>query len=179
MYKNKLTADCKACYAWKMPTKKKGRKTLTVYPTARALSVLGTGTPGLNQALECWADLIARASVENAKRFRSEEWQYLADCANGIRWEPTVANPGKGLAQQASDAHELEGPGSKWLARSSEVAALAKKLGQLSYVEAWALILAVQSFWDNHERIDREKEEWWSLVYRSGAKRDESRAEKE
>src|SRR6266404_4533888 len=83
MYKNKLTTECKACYGWKMPTKKKGRKTLTVYPTARALSVLGTGTPGLNQALECWADLIARASVENSKRFRSEEWQYLADCANG------------------------------------------------------------------------------------------------
>lgn len=151
---------------------KKGKRVLSVYPHLRALQVLGRSAAGLNQALECWADLVGRATDRNAERFGPEEWCYLADCGNGTLWEPAFANPGALLAHQVRDADAFEGLGAKWLRGPAEVSALAEKLAGLGYAEAWAVILAVQFFWDHHEAIDVQGQEWWTLRFR--AERDRS-----
>jgi len=147
--------------------KKKGRKTLTVYPNPRALIILGTGTRELNQALECWADAVARGTAENAGRYSRAEWSLLADCCNGTHFEPTVASPGRLLASQVLDAEQLDRLGAKWLERPSDVASLAEKLERLTYPQAWAIIVAVQFFWELHERIDLHTDEWWRTAFRA------------
>ncbi len=147
--------------------KKKGRKTLTVYPSPRVLAVLGTGAPTLNQALECWAITIARATAENASLLSRPEWNYLADCGNGTIWDPGFQEPGRLLAAQVEDAARLDGLGEKWLERPSDVTALAEKLAGLSYSEAWGVIVAVEFFWENCDRIALSKDEWWTTTFRA------------
>src|SRR5206468_1688739 len=44
---------------------------------------------------------------------------------------------------------------------------LVGKLRNLDYVHAWALIVAIQWFWDHqHEGIDIKKDPWWTLAFR-------------
>ena len=73
-------------------------KKLTVYPDPRALAVLGTSAPALNQALECWANVMAKATLDNSKSLGKEEWGLLADIINGTLHEPIWGNPGELLA---------------------------------------------------------------------------------
>lgn len=144
---------------------KKGRTQLTVYPSPRSIQVLGSSSPALNQALDCWAYLIGRATLENAGRFSRAEWLYLADCGNSTMWTPEF-DAARSIVHQVRDANELDGLGKKWLSKPSDVDKLAGKLEGLSYQEAWAVIVAVELFWDNHEDIDTGKDEWWTLDYR-------------
>jgi hypothetical protein len=145
---------------------KKGRKLLTLYPNVRALQVLGTTAGHLNQSLECWANLVARAGVENARRFLPDEWLYLADCCNGTVWEPDFSDPGRLLAEQVREADHFDALGARWLTGPADVPELAEKLSGLNYAQAWAVIIAVQFFWDNRDEINVPADEWWTVPYR-------------
>ncbi len=138
-------------------------KKLTVYPDPRALAVLGTSAPALNQALECWANVMAKATLDNSKSFGKEEWGLLADVNNGTLHEPIWGNPGELLASAIVQAQALEGAPAK---RQGTAAKLADKLRKLDYAHAWGIIIVVQWFWDNHEKIDIQKDPWWMLAFR-------------
>lgn len=162
----------------------------TVYPDQRAVEVLGASTQSLNQALECWADAIARASADNAQALAREEWNLLADVCNGTLWEPASGSPGVLLAASVEDAHRLDGTGYKWLAdegvelagslervgagkptkatreADARVADLVKRLAALDYAHAWAAILAVQFFWEHPQEIDHAADPWWTTAFR-------------
>lgn len=138
-------------------------KKLTVYPDPRALAVLGTSAPALNQALECWANVLAKATLENSKIFGKEEWGLLADIINGTLHEPIWANPGELLAGAIVEAQALEGAPPN---RQGAAARLADKLRKLDYAHAWAIIIVGQWFWDHHEKIDIQKDSWWTLAFR-------------
>ncbi len=166
-------------------------KKLTVYPSARTREILGDSATYLNQALECWADLIARATADNAESFAPLEWAIIADVCNGTLWEPGVGNPGIMLAAEVEDGHRLDGTGYKWLgdegtelagsldrigagkstkamrAVDAQVASLVKRLAALDYVHGWAVIVAVQWFWGHCELdIDARTDAWWSIPFR-------------
>ena len=47
------------------------------------------------------------------------------------------------------------------------VAELAKKLRELDYQHAWALIVVVEWVWEHHDQgIDIKKDPWWTLAFR-------------
>lgn len=155
-------------------------KKITVYPDMRALAVLGTSAGNLNQAIECWASIIARATADNSNDFAAQEWCLIADVCNGTLWEPNIENPAVLLAAEVSDGHRLNGTGYRWFcdakgeatkemkAADNKVKALVEKLAALDYAHAWAVIVAVQWFWQNTERnIDVRAEPWWTLAYRN------------
>jgi len=169
-------------------------KKITVYPDPRALAVLGASAPALNQALECWANIVARASADNSKDFAAAEWCLLADVCNGTLWEPVVENPAALLAANVADGHQLEGAGYRWFggeegdrdaslarrdagqprqttrAADAAVQALSEKLAALDYAHAWAVLVAVQWFWDHAEHhSDPRQDPWWTLAYRRRA----------
>ncbi len=170
-------------------------KRYAVYPATKAVEVLGPSIPALNQAVECWAALLARAIADNSRTFYQEdrvdmhlmkklwqmnEWSLLAEAIKGVRFDPEFANPGELLATAVEDAHRLEYIGSKCLDWGdcdstvikekhidAEVQRTFEKLRSLDYVHAWAVIVVVRWFWDHHnEGIDLLKDDWWTLAFR-------------
>src|SRR5262245_7557657 len=103
----------------------------SVYPTPKATEVVGTSAPALNQAIECWAARLARATADNSRRFEQaedheireltrklwqmNEWSLLAEALKGVRFDPEFANPGQLLATAVEDAHRLEYIGAECL----------------------------------------------------------------
>lgn len=147
-------------------------KKLTVYPAPRSLEILGATAPALNQAIDCWAELMAQASADNAETFRREEWNYLADLLNGTLHEPGFGTPGTIYAMEAADGHRLDRLGDKWFGDNgdAEVSDLVLKLERLDYAHCWAMLSAVQFFWTDLE-IDHQTDEWWTLSFRRARRR--------
>jgi hypothetical protein len=168
----------------------------SVYPAPKAIEIVGISAPALNQAIECWAALLARATADNAKRFWNaeptdstrkmedmyalKEWCVLADTLKELRFDPDFADPGQLLATAVEDANRLEGAGARWFSMylpteefneielaDKCVADLTKKLRELDYPHAWAVIVACRWFWEHRDGgIDIKKDQWWTLAFR-------------
>src|SRR5689334_22627764 len=96
----------------------------SVYPALKAIEVVGTSAPALNQAIECWAAQLARATADNARKFWNgepttltgriedmhalKEWCVLADTLQDMHFDTEFANPGQLLATAVEDANRLE-----------------------------------------------------------------------
>jgi hypothetical protein len=168
-----------------------------VYPAPRAVEIVGGRAPSLNQAIECWAAQLAWATADNARSFSQSYWHDLGDTcevhelhdwavlAHSIRdkpFDPQFSRPGELLAAAVEDAHRLESIGGEWFQSNADItwkevdnaiAKLAKKLRDLDYAHAWAIIVAVQWFWDHQDGIKVDKDEWWTLSYRRQWNRDQ------
>lgn len=164
-------------------------KRFSIYPAAKAIEVLGESSPQLNQAIECWSAAIVRATAENAKRIYNEEyspfdvrilqsWCLLAEVLKGKQFDPDYANPADLIATAVEDAHLLEGAGGKWFDSSideetfgveldKKISTFVKTLRDLDYVHAWAVIVAVQWYWNHaNTKIDFQKDRWWTVAFR-------------
>lgn len=167
----------------------------SIYPAPKAVEVVGNTSPALNQAIECWAALLVRAMADNTERicpwylgdsdFSPDcqhilyEWCVLAEALQGKRFDPDFANPGDLLTAAVEDARRLEHVGDRWFRSEfdGEMHAagykscfreLVEKLHKLDYAHAWAVIVAVQWFWEHQEQgIDLGKDPWWTLKFRS------------
>ena len=135
-----------------------------VYPKQQAYWVLGDSSPALNAALETFADLIGVATADLESRLSRAEWNYCADMLNGCM---SFGHPLGGMpsmfALSCTESNRLEGLGEKW---SVDAKVLTKKLDELSENEAAALLFTVRFFWDCHESIDCQRDEWWTLKFR-------------
>lgn len=131
---------------------------IPIHPAPAALEVLGHSPPRLARAVECWAELLTQCSADNARAFGPEEWCRVAAALNGVRWEPTAADPGALIASAVEDAG----------ARGSEPvpAGLGDRLRALDYGHAWAFIVAVEWYWAHQEAADLAHAPWWALQYR-------------
>ncbi len=147
-------------------------KRVTVYPEPRTLRILGQSTPQLNLALDCWARQVVAGAAEAEGLLSKPEWLFLADCLNGHLADAREDN--SSLVLSVHDSHELDGTGHKWFeAEAAEhVEEVKAKLRGLSYSAAWAVILAVQFFWDHHESLDLLADEWWRVSFRTQWNRD-------
>src|SRR5262249_48968706 len=102
----------------------------SVYPSPKAVEVVGNAAPALNQAIECWAAVLTRATADNHRKFceadpvdmhflklsyAMNEWSLIAQSIKGMRFDPEFANPGQVLATAVEDAHRLDYLGSKCL----------------------------------------------------------------
>lgn len=166
----------------------------SIYPTPKAVEIVGISAPALNLAIECWACLLTRAIADNSRKFSKQyqpdemesghclhNWGMLAEALKDVHIDPEFPNPGVLLATAIEDAHRLENLGWNWFhaehlegkwdhyekLREKEINELLKKVQELDYHHAWALILTVQWFWDhNDEGVDMKKDEWWTLAFR-------------
>lgn len=150
------------------------RKRIQVFPSPRALEILGVDTSErgvgaeLSHAIECWADSMRRASAEVAERFSRQEWCLLADVLNGS-WTLDRSWTGQVLALEVHDAQRLDGAGDRWFGDgegSSKIPEMIARLQACSFEQAQAIILAVRWFWAHHESVDIQADEWWALKYR-------------
>jgi hypothetical protein len=95
-----------------------------------------------------------------------------------MRFDPDFANPGALVATAVEDAHRLEKIGRECFSSSRDteskevdaaVGRLVEKLGskQFDYPHAWAIVVAVNWFWEHQEQgIDIKKDPWWTLGFR-------------
>lgn len=91
----------------------------SIYPAPKAVEVVGDTAPALNQAVECWAALLARATADNSRTFEQanrvemnyerkmsqmNEWSLLAEAlkdmhsilnlpVQAIYWPPPSRTP--------------------------------------------------------------------------------------
>lgn len=168
----------------------------SVYPAPKAIQILGNTAPALNQAIECWAALLARCTADNGRTFHGylttengdvieslHEWNVLSEVLKDTTVNPEFQSPGSILASAVEDAYRLENiRGACFLddeddhPKESRVypgwktdAALAKlvdKLRGLDYPHAWAVIVAVQWYWAHQEQPLNDRNQWWTLAFR-------------
>ena len=142
----------------------------TCYPEPRALGVVnvyGSIAASLNAAVSAWADVLARATANNADTFERAEWSALAESLNGCWRAPGIAT-GPALAQSVTDGFRLTACGAQWLDNDKRrMNALVRKLAALDAAHAWAVVYSVAAFWQRSQTVDREKDEWWTLAWRS------------
>lgn len=134
-------------------------------------TLFGVNPERYTLALSAWVNQLARATHEAAQVLTRAEWNYLADACNGLMVDPGVSNPDVFLWAEASDAHKLNRLGDKWFPAGKKadaaVASLVTRLQQLTYAHAWAVIAAIQWFWDHCAAdVDHQRDEWWSLPFR-------------
>jgi len=157
----------------------------------RASTVLGRlDAARVEQALDCWTNQLARATENNSKAFAPPEWCLIADVCNGMLWEPGIENPAVMIAANVADGHHLDGTGYKWLSDEAteldgslervgagkptpamreidkQVSALVKRIAALDGPHAWAIVAAVQWFWDHCADDIAARDPWWTLQYR-------------
>jgi hypothetical protein len=166
----------------------------SVYPAPKAVEILGSTAPALNLAIECWATLLTRSIADNSRKFSKpfgldvtgdyhplHDWGMLAEALKDLRIDPEFPNPGALLATAIEDTHRLENLGWNWFhaehlegkwdqyesLREKEIKELLKKVQELDYPHAWALLLTVRWFWQHREEgVDIIKDEWWTLAFR-------------
>jgi len=163
----------------------------SIYPAHKAVQIVGNTAPALNQAIECWGALLARATADNAGTFCKShfqdlgegkidvhyvhEWGVLADALKGIRVDLDFWEVGFLLSRAVEDAHRRVGL--RWLEPNLDfdgskevdpaIWRLVEKLKKLDYAHAWAVIVAVQWFWEHvDEGIDIKNDPWWTLAFR-------------
>ena len=137
------------------------RNKFGIYPRARALAILCTGetravATTLNRALEIFADSVARAAREAEESLSKQEYCLFADIFNGSLVDSTI-NIKQLILAQVRDADELEGAGAKWGVDAKKLLA---KIEKLSEPACYSILLAVEFFWANYEKLDVRKSPW-------------------
>jgi len=143
-------------------------KQTSVYPGEPASTILcGFSSTRFNQAIRCWAQLIARQTVELAGALDGPEWWCLADALRGIEITPDIESPGKALAESLEARNSMDPTCGRWFNEnaSDRVEGLARKLGKMDYAAAWAVIVAIQFFWVHRAEI-KDMDLWWTIPYR-------------
>ncbi len=145
-----------------MSTKKTGYRPglfRSVYPGAWVDNILGgRNTTLLNLSIEAFATQMVTATQELHHLFTPGEWKVLGSI---VPERPNTRDktPGLTLAGLLTERHELGEVARDYT--ESKVQHLSVMLSQLSYSQAWALILAV--LW---HRKHPGTQEWWTLAAR-------------
>lgn len=139
-------------------TKKPPRKLISVYPAPWAVQVVRQSSVTFNQAIECWAQVVAKATQKVEDAFSPDEWACIAAGVSRYRFDTKLAEPGKTLAMILKQPEWISGAA----AAGVETASLRQRLEKLDFVSAWAVIWAC-SFHQAHPSVV----EWWKLSERT------------
>src|SRR5262245_50614435 len=140
---------------------------MSVYPPPEVACAVGEyNVTAFNQAIRIVAQVLGDAAVTAATRFTSTEWAVIADSFGEREVEPEETKPGSVLARAVERAHHRYKTGAP-LGKNPDkaVADLAAKLDALSYLEAWAVIMAGQFHADPNHAV-KEGDQWWDLAFR-------------
>ena len=139
--------------------------------------VLGNADSSQQQGLLLLCDLLtpACAAVENL--LDGSEWNLIAETNCGIvpsssTFDCTRRRATAALMANVEDSIIID-RGSQWLGDGPSAVkrgkSLLAKVKRLSELERWAVILAVQFFWEDasfRRKIDLANDSWWTLDYR-------------
>jgi len=126
------------------------------------------GAREVSWALFQLASLVDEAAADLDKILTRGDWNALADTLNGClnlwadpgdRFPPMVL-----IIAELEDGDRLNGLGEKW---DVHVPKLVANLKLLSPAHAASLLAAVRYFWENHEAIDHQVDEWWKVSFRT------------
>jgi hypothetical protein len=151
---------------------------MSVNPPFEVTAALGGyRTRTLTEAVRITAQLLGEAAVEVASMFSPDEWWVLAEAYADRLIEPENPSPGYTLARLVERAQSRYRVAEK-LASLSEggagkdannghkvVAALARRLERLSYLHAWAVIVACQVRQAHYHEL-KPGDPWWDLAFR-------------
>lgn len=133
---------------------------------------VGDGLCSAQQALHAWALILDRATADNAEHFSRDEWCFLADCNNGASALFFCHGDAMRLAQtmlvaNVVDGHDLNRTGYRWFEESANqrVQGVVEKLKALDHAHVWAVLVAIQFFWD-HSNISPLEDPWWTREFR-------------
>jgi hypothetical protein len=136
-------------------------------------AVLGGQLMSAEQGLRCWEAAIAAASVDNDKMFGRPEWNLMADANNGMSPLLTMVGEDRRALRSTptmiwanvADDIRLNGGDKKWKLKDPD--GLVERLRNLDFVHGWAVVLAVQWFWEHANwKVNRQKDEWWTVDFR-------------
>ena len=125
----------------------------------------GYRTVTLTQAVRIAAHLLAEATSEVARMFTPAEWDLIAEALKVRVFEPEAPNPAAFLASligRAQLLYEPREPASK----DKAGAPLLDRVSQLSYLQAWAVVMAAQFRWEVAESL-KDGEHWWEPAVRA------------
>lgn len=146
--------------------KTKHNKRLTLYPSDRAKKILGESATDLNLSLEIFSDMIARETKKYQDAWPRSFWNFFADALNGF-WPSESAYMNQFLKVEFEDAQKLDGKATKHGATGKQFDKFLDWLGEdADPIVGWCIIFGVRFFWNNYEKIDMEKDSWWTLEYR-------------
>lgn len=146
------------------PAEETKRDRFTVYPHPKSVLAIGKTAPALNQAIECWANVVTQATKDNEERFTRHEWNFLADVLYGCPFDSHDRSPGETISRFI----ESTNPGVwGWLSGCKDhVKDVSERCFVMPYAESWALILAVQFYWNFKRHIRPLEDEWWTAAFR-------------
>jgi hypothetical protein len=126
----------------------------------------GYRTVTLTQAIRVAAQLLGDATVAVSDMFTPAEWQVIAESFQNRAIEPEIPTPGYVLGTYVERASHRRVFAER-LGENPQKAlnSLIKRLENLSYVHAWAVIIACQFYSQFCTKIE-EGDPWWRLPYR-------------
>lgn len=146
-----------------------GAVRMAVAPCDRAAAAL-LGLDGLDQGLrlqqhlEGWALGLEVAGADIADRFSPREWVAIADACNGTIMLSLGSLPGNLLAANVADAIRLDNLAYRHGLGKDEASGLPRRLSELGYLEAWAVIVAIE--WVFAQDNLPAEAPWWRPDYR-------------
>jgi hypothetical protein len=131
-------------------------------------AVGGYRTVPLTQAIRIVAHMLGEAATRVAPSFSPQEWDVIAKSFQGRTVEPEHPMPGHSLARIVERSHHFYKTGARLGENADQdVANLVARLETLDYLNAWAVIIACQFYWDWQDRLESEPGfKWWDLADR-------------
>lgn len=165
---NALRADGGTTIA--QPKKKSKKGTMTVNPPLEVGSVLGGfKTTTLTQAVRIAAQILGDAAEQVGGMFSDEEWWVLAESHQERSIEPETPTPGYVMARLVERAQSRYEVASKFgedvKAQQAALKSLVKRLENLTYLQAWATLIACEFYHAYRDAIP-DGAKWWKIVFR-------------
>jgi hypothetical protein len=141
---------------------RRSKKQISTYPADWAWGLLGGGASTVaTAAVECWAQVVAQATLDNKKAFTAKEWESLADWLGGRNIHELIPHsarqPGVVVAMMVNDPYE---------GSSDATQAIGQKLRDMDYAHVWAVLWALD--WKQRSGAVGE---WWTLAERVEAEK--------
>lgn len=156
------------------PTKMKAaeKEGTTVYAPRHVAAALGGRKPSeLKLACRIAAHLLQLAATEVAGRFSPAEWERLHVMLASREMEPEQRTAAQNLGDYVEDtAHLLRE------ADAEDTIAVAARLRELSYVQAWAVRISIQ-FRKDYAHLIEPGAAWWTLSVREAILNPETASE--
>ncbi len=144
------------------------RDMMSVYPPRSVGPALGgyRSVP-FSTALRVAAHALGEANLAVSGKLTEKEWNYVQKSLVGRTIDPEAARPAALLVEAASQRHLHQHRGSELDAKNPDlgVVALVKKLHELDYFSAWAVIIACK--WKEEYEPDGAEPGWWTMKYRA------------
>lgn len=144
------------------------RDMMSVYPPRSVGPALGgyRSVP-FSTALRVAANILGEANLEAGKKLTAREWEFVYKSLRERGIDPDVPRPGGYLAEIVNMRQAHFGAGAELDQKNpaAAVTQLANKLAELSYLQAWAVIISCK--WREENEPDEAGTDWWTIRYRA------------